>query len=81
MLSEEVRIEIVKETIKTEEGWNRLVLSLGNKLENKLACIELLKKIGENKSINVSLPDGYSITTNLSDVLVVKLEEMTSHIK
>ena len=81
MISEDIAIDIVRKAIKTEEGWQRLAKSLNNSIVSKNQCIEILKKIGANKAVNVFDDGGYSTAVDLSEMLIAKLDSLTPDIK
>ena len=51
MISEEDRIRIIKDSIKSEEGWKALVLAIHNKPEMIKYCLDLFDTFAENKDM------------------------------
>jgi len=79
-LSEDQKIQLIKQAISSVEGWKNLALSLNGDPSNKEKCIELLRKIGGDKMVALPViiestgePDEVSIT--FSDVLIMELEK------
>ena len=52
-ISLETKVELVRRCMQTEEGWNKLALSIGKSPENREKCIEILKIIAGDRDVNV----------------------------
>lgn len=51
LISEELKINLIKHTIKTEQGWKNLAEAIGNSAERKQITIDLFNKIFKNQNL------------------------------
>lgn len=75
-MTEEVKIQLVKQAISTTEGWKALAQSLisaADPVASKAYCIELLRKIAGNKEIDLPTNEGI-VKGNFADLLIQQLE-------
>lgn len=76
-ISEETKIEVVKDVISSKDGWVALALSVQGKPDAKEQCIKILQKIAGDKEVDVHLEsleeDDVLKKTSLSENVKIKL--------
>ena len=75
-LTEELKINLIKRSISTPEGWRNLAMSVAESVNPnaKQECIDFLKKIGGNKTVPTPTHLGW-VDLDFSDLLVSQLEQ------
>lgn len=72
--TEEEKIEVIKDCIKTMDGWRIMAMSLENDMNKRDKCAVLLRKVAACTDVELP-PEMGEVISSLEDFLVAKLDE------
>lgn len=82
IITDEMRIELIKRAIQTTEGWKNLALAVAGHEDRIEKCKELLRKIGGDIEYDAPVigEDFSEIKVKFADMLVASLENNLKNI-